>query len=154
MTATRPAAGIANLSLALGVAGLVPFILLTIGLFLIADGSLRGFVAHGLAAYAAVILSFLGGVRYGAAIGAIGEAAGAWALLSAAAPAFLGWLFVVARPDVALIGLALTHAVVAIVDYLGYRSIGRLPDWYRSQRPWLGISAAATLLVAYLVLVR
>ncbi len=141
---------LAPISFALGLAGLAPFILMTIALFLIADGSLRAFVAHGLAAYAAIILSFLGGVRYGAALA--GEATGALNLVTAAVPAVLGWIFVIARPDVALLGLAVLHVLLGALDLFGGK--GSLPQWYRAQRPWLGVPVGATLLIAYLVLVR
>ena len=153
MTSTEtPPRRLASVSLALSVAGLIPFILLTISLFLIADGSLRAFVAHGLAAYAAIILSFLGGVRYGAALAAPVGAAGALNLIAAVVPALLGWLFVIARPDVALLGLAVLHLLLGGFDFLGGK--GPLPQWYRAQRPWLGLTAGATLLIGYLVLVR
>ena len=48
----------------LGYAGLVPFVLLT-GLMWLVDSELLPFVSIALAAYAAAIVSFLGGVHWG-----------------------------------------------------------------------------------------
>ena len=51
----------------LGRAGLIPFVLLALMVWLLIDNDLQPFVATALACYAAIIASFLGGVHWGAA---------------------------------------------------------------------------------------
>ena len=51
----------------LGRAGLIPFVLLALMVWLLVDNDLQPFVATALACYAAIIASFLGGVHWGAA---------------------------------------------------------------------------------------
>lgn len=51
----------------LGRAGLIPFVLLAMMVWLLVDNDLQPFVATALACYAAIIASFLGGVHWGAA---------------------------------------------------------------------------------------
>ena len=51
----------------LGRAGLIPFVLLALMVWLLVDNDLQPFVATALACYAAIIVSFLGGVHWGAA---------------------------------------------------------------------------------------
>ena len=48
-------------------AGLIPFVLLALMVWLLANNDLQPFVATALASYAALVASFLGGVHWGAA---------------------------------------------------------------------------------------
>ncbi len=59
--------------LALGYAGLLPFVALVIGLFFIHDLALQTLLAKGLLAYGAAILSFLGAVHWGWILARKGE---------------------------------------------------------------------------------
>ena len=51
----------------LGRAGLIPFVLLALMVWLLANNDLQPFVATALTGYAAIIASFLGGIHWGAA---------------------------------------------------------------------------------------
>lgn len=51
----------------LGRAGVIPFVLLALMVWLLANNDLQPFVATALAGYAAIIASFLGGIHWGAA---------------------------------------------------------------------------------------
>ena len=51
----------------LGRAGLIPFVLLALMVWLLIGNDLQPFVATALACYAALIVSFLGGIHWGAA---------------------------------------------------------------------------------------
>ena len=140
----NPSASIPLVPLGLGLGGLIPFWGLAIGV-----------LAHGafglepraldlaLATYAAIIISFLGGIRWGAVLGREGRGATyagsivpslvAWACLSAPEPWRLGLLGVVA--------LALGP-----ID-LGLVRDGLAPRWFGRLRLILGTGAGVALLL-------
>ena len=55
----------------LGGAGLIPFALAALMAMIAEDAELRAIALRGFVAYSAVILAFLGGVRWGAALGEV-----------------------------------------------------------------------------------
>ncbi len=118
----------------LGLAGLVPFVA---GLFAVMFGSTP---AQHLAGeriflyYAATILAFLGGVRWGAAL-----ASPTWrALLLAVAPSLIAFGALLLDPGPALLVFGVTFAVVGAAD-AGRRSTPLWPDWYRRLRIMLSV---------------
>lgn len=144
--------GIPSLPLALTLSGLIPFAvpaaLLWIGP---ADPALQDRAGMALLAYGAVILSFLGGVRWGAEINAqgsgglprpgllnlsmLGPLAG-WGLVLWGAFGGLAWPVFVA--------LAGTHGLHALWDTDG----AGLPLWYRRLRRLAAGGAVAALAAA------
>ena len=128
----------------LGVAGLVPFFLAGAALWAGPQrfGQLAFIAPVALLAYAATIVSFLGGVRWGAEIT---RPAGPRALILAlaTAPQVVAWLLIVAPiPTVARYGgLMLAVAVTAVWD----TAAPGLPAWYKGMRVPLSVGAAAAL---------
>lgn len=128
----------------LGVAGLIPFFLSGAALWAGPQrfGQLVYIAPVALLAYAATIVSFLGGVRWGAEMA---RPAGARPLTLAlsTAPQVVAWLLIVAPiPTVTRYGgLMLAVAVTAIWD----GAAADLPAWYRGLRVPLSVGAAAAL---------
>jgi hypothetical protein len=136
-------------ALVLGAGGLIPFACLSILVVtgwsdaLGVDG---GSARRALLAYAAVIASFLGGIRWGAALRESGADAARDLILSVV-PALLAW-FCLALPrpwDSAAIG-ALLLAWGVVDQDLGRRALA--PAWFGSLRLILSGSAGAAMLLA------
>lgn len=98
--------------------------------------------------YGALILSFLGGVRWGLAISLPG-AARANALAKAIIPALLGWIgaCLYKTPALAILLLALTHLIAGLADLALSRS-GQAPSWYGRLRVQLTLAALAAFALA------
>jgi hypothetical protein len=118
----------------LGLAGLLPFLA---GLFTVMFGATP---AQHLAGeriflyYAATILAFLGGVRWGAAL-----ASPTWRALSlAVAPSLIAFGALLLDPGPALLALGVTFAVVGAAD-AGRRTTPQWPAWYRRLRIMLSV---------------
>jgi hypothetical protein len=81
-----------RLTLQLGYAGLIPFLLMMLGVWF-ADASWLGYFVKGQLAYGMVILSFLGGVHWGAALlgGALEETDIRKALGWGVTPSLIAW---------------------------------------------------------------
>lgn len=133
----------------LGHAGLIPFVagalLLTAVAFNFANPASAGHVALALVVYGAVILSFLGGVRWGTAMARQETAAMPYAL--SVVPSLLGWGAALLAPPLALVVLATGVFVQGLID-VGDVHAGRLPAWYAVLRRRLSIVVTAALLVA------
>lgn len=102
------------LALRMAHAGLVPFILGTLLIWLIGDRNPEayGFAAQGLSTYAGLVVAFLGGIYWGLAFrqAVPSPLPFGWGL----APVLFGWVGTVMPPHA---GLAL-HGMVLIVCYL------------------------------------
>lgn len=126
-------------ALALGYAGLIPFV------FLATDPLFFGMIEPALAerallAYAAIILSFLGGVVWGRVMGQTGAG---MALVISNAAALLGWVAVLIGGAMGLVLAAIGFALILLYDL---RS--GLPDWFRRLRIYLSIGAIGATLFA------
>jgi hypothetical protein len=95
-------------------------------------------------AYAIAILSFLGGVRWGAALGDDGAAQTFW---HSVAPSILAWSTIFMQPVLALAILAMTFAGQGAWDVLSAQN-GTLPGWYGNIRVKLTFMVVAALLIA------
>lgn len=138
--------GIPREALVLGVAGVLPFIGLTIGGLLWPHAELPW-----LRLYAAVILSFMGGVQWGLSLGPSGGLP-AWRRYGASViPALVAWTSFVLPPREGLIVLA-----VAFLGLLGYdlwtALRGEAPMWYGRLRLVLTTAVVSCLFVATLTL--
>ncbi len=105
---------------ALGFAGLLPFVAGALAAALGPpawhDGALRA-----LTAYAAVIVSFLGGIHWGAPTDAAHDRARLWGVV----PSLLAWpLLLLPSARVALLGLAASLALCWAVDRARFASMG------------------------------
>lgn len=141
-------------ALLLGLGGLIPF----------AAGAAISFAPnaelarHGLMAltfYAAVILSFLGGVRWGALIAAPALESGQqdlpWSgMILSVMPSLVAWPALLLRPAPALILLLAGFLIQFWLDVIAARE-GRLPRWYGLRLRTLLSAGAITALIAGLL---
>lgn len=139
--------------LALGLAGAIPFVALTLALLFLPP-PLQLYADLGLRGYGAVILSFLGGVHWGAAIhdrpdiGAVDPLR----LVISVVPSLVGWAALLLPALYGYPLLALSFAALYAVDRLAVRD-GLFPPWYAPLRLLLTgivvacLSAAATYLL-------
>ena len=101
----------------LGYLGCVPFAAGTVALWLVADPALQRAIAFAVGAYGAVILSFLGGVRWGREIAREGPVPGRGPLLLSTVPCVLAWLaLLLPGPAHPLLALLLAFVVVGVLD--------------------------------------
>ncbi len=125
----------------IGLAGALPFLV----------GAPRSFAAHALAAYGATILSFLGGIHWGLAVGPQGGAAQAKLparLVLSVVPSLAGWAALLVADKGGLFILAAAIAAMLWVDLRATRA-AEAPPWYPTLRiPLTCIVVAALLLGA------
>lgn len=121
----------------LGFAGLLPF----------AGAALAGLVpglrvpaAQILLAYGAVILSFLGGIRWGLAMGTPDAA---YRLGISVVPSLLGWIALLLPTRAGLLLLAAGFAAMTVADF----RLPEAPAWYPRLRLPLSCGAIASLLL-------
>jgi Protein of unknown function (DUF3429) len=128
----------------LGLAGLVPFVGFAIGAAL-APPPYGGVSIAGYYAYGAVILSFLGGTRWGFEIGARPDAPQFFVLAGAVVPSLMGWFAVLSQlvaPELGLATLAVGFVVMWVWDLASSGHGGRrFPHWYPPLRTVLTLGA-------------
>lgn len=139
--------------LALGIAGLVPFVGLS-GIIVLNAHLPAAEAWRALALYGAVILSFMGGVHWGLAMAMGAAARGSRATagyLASIVPALVAWVTIAALPPrPATTVLSFGFAMLLIYDLAATRR-GDAPDWYATLRRWLTaivLAALASALVA------
>ena len=133
-------------ALYLGFAGVAPFLLGLLLLF-VGNASLRVWGSWLLLAYGAIILSFMGGVHWGAAM--LRSDTELAALGRSVLPSLLALPAAALGGSSGLLLLALGFGGLLIYDESEVRS-GRLPSWYPAlRRPLTGIVVACLLLGAY-----
>ena len=123
----------------IGLAGAAPFL----------DSAPRMFVVHALAAYGAVILSFLGGVHWGLAIvsprGADHETLRTRLIVSVI-PSLAAWIALLFPEKPGLLILAAAIAGMLWVDIRATRA-GHAPQWYPKLRIPLTCVVVAALFI-------
>ena len=129
----------------LGAAGLVPFAGLA-AYALLGPGADAALARGGLAGYGAVILSFMGGCRWGFAAAGLGEGASWTNLGLSVLPALLAWPLLYVADPARLLLLAFGFAVLLLADILLVRR-GGAPDWWPRLRWPLTAGAVAGLLL-------
>ncbi|MBC7610243.1 MAG: DUF3429 domain-containing protein [Polaromonas sp.] len=123
----------------LGYAGLVPFVTLTLLIWLV-HADLLPFVSIALAAYAAAIASFLGGIHWG--LGFMkGEAAPRFHFVWGVVPSLVAWLALMTPAYAALPLLGLVLVACYAVDRKTYPAAG-LARWLPMR---LQLTVVATL---------
>jgi hypothetical protein len=131
----------------LGLGGLIPFYA-SAGLTLIDDPYLRSAALTSFAIYAAVILSFLGGARWGLALTA--EPLRPIALIYSVLPSIAAWLAALAIAlGVAAVGAAGAFALAFLAQYLWDRSaqLDGAPAWYARLRRILTLGVLGACLI-------
>jgi hypothetical protein len=136
----------------LGGLGVVPFLACS-ALILVGPPELVGRASDALAAYGAVILSFLGGVQWGFATGDAHAARENGALLRrlsvSVLPSLVAWTVLLAPREPGFVVLAGTFLLVLLVDIRAARS-DQAPAWYPSLRWPLTLLVVASLIGATL----
>ncbi len=131
----------------LGFLGLLPFFGPALALLLLdLDADAHAFLVRFALGYGAVILSFLGGVRWGQALGAPAARAHVLFLISIL-PALGAWVAVMLPPRIAFEVLCMAFILQGIWDIVDARR-GILPGWYGRLRLELTIATALFLAVA------
>lgn len=133
--------------LVLGLAGLIPFWLPV--LLLLAEPELPvGFIITAQKLYAAVILSFLGGVHWGMTV--TDRHLSTWTRVGwSVTPSLIGWTGALLSGAAALIVLAAGFGLAAAVDL---NSLPEAASWYRRLRLLLSVGAIAALLAGLLAI--
>ena len=140
--------------LGLGLAGLIPFWALAIGLSLRgAFGLTPELLESALATYGAIILSFLGGIRWGLAVaadaGENGSSEHKANYVISVVPSLLAWAALAAPEPWRLGLLALIAAALGPID-LGLVRAGITPVWFGRLRLILSTGAGVALAFAAL----
>ena len=135
----------------LGALGAVPFVSLAIASPLM-EGTLQAQASFALAAYGAVILSFLGGISWGLAIAGFGSApydeASYSRLILSVIPSLIGWGALFLPVSAGLLVLAAAFAAMLWVDVQASRK-REAPAWYpRLRRPLTTVVVASLILGA------
>ncbi len=110
-----------------------------------------GFAAFAVVLYGAVILSFLGGLAWGATSAATVE--GRWELThsrllaASVVPPLIAWGAALLPPGYGLVVLALSFVGVLAIDRR-LASLRMVPPWWMKLRRQLSLTVAALLLVA------
>jgi hypothetical protein len=134
----------------LGFAGLIPFW----GLSLAHGADVKfgpelthSAIATALATYAATILSFLGGIRWGLAIKTANQTLAARDYSVSVLPQLLGWAALSLPDPWRLVALALLLVALGGVDH-DLVARGLAPAWFGRLRLILSVGAGAALLLA------
>lgn len=130
----------------LGLAGLVPFFGLA-GLAWLPETAVAGWATEALIGYGAVILSFMGGCRWGLAAAGMAEGPSFRLLGASVVPALYAWGAAALPPALALLTLGVGLLALLAAD-LSLTRAGGAPPWWPALRWPLSLGAAASLAVA------
>jgi hypothetical protein len=130
----------------LGGLGAIPFVGLSLAIPF-ADAALRPRLGFALMTYGAIILSFLGGIRWGLAIQGSPEGHRLFRQLGlSVTPSLIAWATLMAPTQVGWPVLTIAFVVMLLVDILA-SCLGEAPAWYPMLRwPLTGAAVAALLL--------
>lgn len=133
---------IPRVALVLGLAGLVPFAASAL-LSLYSDPETSSIALRSLAAYAAVILSFLGGVRWGVLLSDRHRFDSYGPAIVSVVPSILAWLALLlpGLPMLALLLAGLLLQYVVDSPYSPLKAEPRIPEWYPHLRLLLSTGA-------------
>lgn len=138
-------------ALVLGISGLIPFV--WIPLYMIMSNAYMPEMAFAQATYGAVILSFLGGIRWGTTIGYNSIMEPNWSnLIQSVLPSLVGWSAIQLSCPTSTLVLAGSFACLAYYDMA---FIPYMP-WFRALRLFLSaiaVFALCTNILCYLVLI-
>jgi hypothetical protein len=145
---TEQGASAARLGRTLVLAGFIPFAALAFWLYGIApDHPWRHGTIVLLTAYGAVILSFLGGIRWGIALTSRGGN-GQRDFILGVVPPLAGWVAILVPVPLAFVLLAVAFAAQGAWDSLTLTAPAA-PDWFRRLRIQMTILVVAALVVAF-----
>ena len=134
----------------LGGTGALPFVFAAAAVWFAPD-PVRAFAVSAIVVYAAVILSFLGGLAWSATAAATTTTAWTPAharlLVASVVPALAGWAGALLPPGYGLALMALCFVAVLALDRR-LSALGMVPPWWLKLRVRLSLTVAALLLVA------
>lgn len=128
----------------LGLAGLIPFVGLAALSWI--PGEQTSWASALLTGYGVVILSFMGGCRWGLAAAGLGEGASVMALGISVLPALYAWM-VALLPDSQAQPLLAMGLLALLAADLRLARTGGAPAWWPSLRWPLSLGAAGSLFV-------
>ena len=133
-------------ALVLGALGVVPFIACGVAAITLADPYWAELASDAVRFYGAVILSFLGGIRWGFAIQPVNRTGLWFQLILSVAPSLFAWgaLLVPDQIGIAMLILGLVGMLAADVQFVNQ---GRAPQWFSKLRLWLTVGACSGLLM-------
>jgi len=145
MTVSMPSTAIPTPAIWLGGLGALPFVVMAAA-HILSAGEIASLTGFALAAYGAVILSFLGGIQWGLAV-APGrpDAPIAVPLILSVVPSLTGWGALLLPDPANLLVLALTFLAVLALDLRAVRT-GLAPGWYPRLRVPLSLVVAGALI--------
>jgi Protein of unknown function (DUF3429) len=135
---------IPRVALLLGLGGLVPFVACAICLIVDLQLPVLGDPARAMQAYGAVILSFLGGVRWGHALRMTDAGLQQQAFILSVGPSIAAWLLLLPPTLMGLIGLPVLFVLLAVADEQLIK-VG-VPVWYAKLRRILTAVAVLSLM--------
>ena len=131
----------------LGALGIIPFAGLSLAT-LFANDVLKGQLSFALMAYGAIILSFLGGIHWGLAIGAVPQSDNMlWPRIALSIlPSLVAWAALLAPFSIGFLVLAAAFVAMLLVD-IRASHMHEAPAWYPKLRWPLSCGAVAALLL-------
>jgi hypothetical protein len=133
-------------ALVLGAAGVLPFIVGGLAALFLTDGPWAVFASDAVRFYGAVILSFLGGIRWGFAIQPMNKSDLWLQLTLSVMPSLLAWAALL-MPQSLGTGLLVLGLVAMLAADLQFVNQGRAPCWFTKLRIWLTVGACTGLLM-------
>lgn len=131
----------------LGLAGLIPLLYAAVAGSLAPHAPLHDVSLQALLAYGAMILSFLGGIRWGLTMATADPTGMLGPLFASTVRALLGWLALLVPSSTGLVMLAPGFTATLIADL----RLSIAPHWYRSLRLSLSVGAIISLLMGLLI---
>jgi hypothetical protein len=133
----------------LGLAGLIPFVVLATAVWFV-DPGWHERAHEALLAYGAMILAFMGAVHWGLAMPEVDARVRSWQLGLSVVPSLLGWVALLLPSQVLGYSVLLTaFALLCVVDGRAAKR-GLAPDWYPALRVPLTTVVVACLIGAAL----
>ena len=128
-------------ALFLGLSGLLPFVALG-GIAVCQAPAIHRGVYSALMAYGAIILSFLGGVRWGFAINAKSPSNLTLPLMISVTPSLIAWLSLLVRAEYGIVVLTVSFLLMTLLDF----KLQSGPAWYLTLRIPLSLGVLTCLL--------
>ncbi len=138
----------------LGLAGLIPFVAAPLVLFAIdIDNPLADPIINAFRGYGIAILSFLGGIRWGTALGAENHQHryDSLSLVLSVIPSLIAWCTIFMSPAAAIITLLIGFCAQGAWDKWSGQ-VGKFPAWFLSLRITLTLVVALSHILVFLVM--
>ena len=146
-TARSDASSVPSAAAWLGGLGIIPFASLSLATPFVSD-VVRTQLSFALLAYGAIILSFLGGIHWGLAIGAVPQTDNSLLrrIALSIVPSLVAWAALLAPFSIGFLVLAAAFVAMLLVDIRASR-MHEAPAWYPKLRWPLSCGAVAALLL-------